>query len=149
MKRRDFISKTCGACLGATTFAAIFSACKISKYVPGKLGSNGLTIATDDFKIQQGGKTSYRSYIVVKNDELLFPICVYRFGDKEYSALWLQCAHQGAEVQVAGTHLQCSAHGSEYDNRGRVTKGPAETGLRTFPVTVSNSAIFIDLRKQS
>jgi len=30
-----------------------------------------------------------------------------------------------------------------------VRTGPANAGLRTFPVTVSNNELFIDLRKQS
>ena len=105
-------------------------------------------LEADDFKIQQNGKSSYRSYIIVRNEELKFPICVYRFNDAEYSALWMECAHQGAEVQVAGSYLQCPAHGSEYDNRGHVTNGPATRDLRTFPVAVSNNQLFIDLRKK-
>lgn len=148
MKRREFISNSCAVCLGVAGLAAFLPGCTPTRYIPGKLNKDGLIIETDDFKIKQKGKTSYHSYIVVRNEELKFPICIYRFSEEDYSALWMQCAHQGAEVQVAGTHLQCPAHGSEYDNRGRVTNGPAETGLRTFPVTVSNNQLFIDLRKK-
>ena len=148
MKRREFISSSCAVCLGAAGLTALLPGCNATRYIPGKLNSDGLIVEADDFKIKEKGKTSYRSYIIVRNEELKFPICVYRFGEEDYSALWMQCAHQGAEVQVAGTHLQCPAHGSEYDNRGRVTNGPAETGLRTFPVTVSNNQLFIDLRKK-
>ena len=148
MKRREFISGSCAVCLGVAGLTALLPGCNATRYIPGMLNSDGLIVETDDFKIKEKGKTSYRSYIIVRNEELKFPICVYRFGEEDYSALWMQCAHQGAEVQVAGTHLQCPAHGSEYDNRGRVTNGPAETGLRTFPVTVSNNQLFIDLRKK-
>jgi Rieske Fe-S protein len=148
MKRRSFIATGCSVCFGAVALTALLPACSVTRYVPGKLNKDGLLIETDDFKIKQNGKTSYRSYIVVRNEELKFPICIYRFSEEDYSALWMECAHQGAEVQVAGTHLQCPAHGSEYDNRGQVTNGPAETGLRTFPVSVSNNQLFIDLRKK-
>ena len=48
---------------------------------------------------------------------------------------------------AAGDYLQCPAHGSEYDNRGKVTNGPADKDLRTFPVTIDNNQLFIDLRK--
>jgi len=85
--------------------------------------------------------------LVVGNDVLLFPICVDRFSDNDYSAIWMQCAHQGAELNVAGDYLQCPAHGSEYDNRGKVTNGPADRDLRTFPVAIDNNQLFIDLRK--
>ena len=147
MERREFIINSCSACLSVSALAGFMSSCKSTQYVSGKLKTDGLIVDTEDFKIKQKGKISYRSYIVVRNEELKFPICVYRFSDTDYSALWMQCAHQGAEVQVSGTYLQCPAHGSEYDNRGRVTNGPAVRDLRTFPVTVANNQLFIDLRK--
>jgi len=149
MKRRDFISSSCSVCLGVVGLTVLVPACHSTKYIAGKLNTDGILIETEDFKIMQNGKSAYRSYIIVRNEELKFPLCVYRFSEEDYSALWMECAHQGAEVQVSGTHLQCPAHGSEYDNRGRVTNGPAETGLRTFPVSVLNNQLFIDLRKQS
>lgn len=148
MKRREFISSSCSVCLGVVGLTASIPGCSATRYIPGKLSNDGLIIDPDDFIVRQNGKISYRSYVIVRNEELKFPICIYRFSEEDYSALWMQCAHQGAEVQVAGTHLQCPAHGSEYDNRGKVTNGPAETGLRTFPVTVSHNQIFIDLRKK-
>ena len=147
MKRREFIINSCSACLSVSAFAGLISSCKSTQYVSGKLNTDGVVVDVEDFKIKQKGKNSYRSYIVVRNEELKFPICVYRFSDTDYSALWMQCAHQGAEVQVAGNYLQCPAHGSEYDNRGHVTNGPAVRDLRTFPVTVANNQLFIDLRK--
>lgn len=147
MNRRKFIAQSCSACLSATAFAALLPACQPTQYVGGTLDKNGLILQKDDFKV--GTKGSYSSFIVVRNESLLFPICVYRFSDKDYSAIWLKCAHQGAEVNVVGNLLQCPAHGSEYDNRGRVTNGPAARNLRTFPVVVRQNDIFIDLRKQT
>ena len=147
MERREFIINSCTACLSLSAVAGLISSCKSTQYVSGKLNTDGVVVDAEDFKIKQKGKNSYRSYIVVRNEELKFPICVYRFSDTDYSALWMQCAHQGAEVQVAGNYLQCPAHGSEYDNRGRVTNGPAIRDLRTFPITVANNQLFIDLRK--
>jgi Rieske Fe-S protein len=148
MKRREFIVSSCGACLSAGALTSLMSSCNLTHYISGKLNQDGLLVDADDFKIKRNGKDAYRPYIIVRNEELKFPICVYRFSDSDYSALWMQCAHQGAEVQVAGSYLQCPAHGSEYDNRGHVTNGPATNDLRTFPVTITNNQLFIDLRKK-
>jgi len=60
----------------------------------------------------------------------------------------MKCTHQGAELQASGDVLQCPAHGSEFNNKGLVKTGPADTNLRTFPVVVNNNELFIDLRKQ-
>lgn len=103
----------------------------------------------DAFKIKQKGGTAYSSFVIVRNDVLKYPICVYRINENEYTALWMQCTHQGAELQASGDVLQCSAHGSEFSNKGEVRNGPADKPLRTFPVSVTNKEIFIDLRKQA
>lgn len=147
MERRDFILKGCAACLSATALSGLLSSCKPASYVAGKLNDNGITVNADDFKMKKGGKETYRSYIIVRNEALQFPICLYRFTDTEYSALWMSCTHQGTELQASGDFLQCPAHGSEFNNKGAVVSGPADQGLRSFPVTVSNNQVFIDLRK--
>ena len=148
MDRRKFIKSSCVSCLTATFLSsALLESCTPTQYINGKLDPNGLIVEKNQFRV--GNKGSYASFIVVRNENLLFPVCVYRFSETEYSAIWLKCAHMGAEVNVVGDTLQCPAHGSEYTNRGVVTNGPATSNLRTFLVEVRNDEIFIDLRKQS
>lgn len=149
MKRRSFIKNSCAACISISTLPVIFSACTAFLNTTGVLVEDGLKLTTEDFLIKDKGSTAYRSFVIVRNDALRYPICVYRFNETEYSALWMKCAHQGAELQASGEYLQCPAHGSEFNNKGEVTNGPASTNLRTFPVTVNDKEIFIDLRKQS
>ena len=149
MDRRNFIKNSCAACLSMSALPLIVSGCATLSDTSGKLVKDGLTLSTEDFKITKKGRSAYRSFLVVRNEQLKYPICIYRFSDREYSALWMRCAHQGAELQPTGDYLQCPAHGSEFDNKGQVTNGPASTNLRTFPVTVNDNEIFIDLRKQS
>ena len=149
MNRRDFIKQGCTACLSVSAIAVMIPSCTVTKIVPGTLGKDGITVHPDEFKLRHGGRQEYASYIVVRNEALKYPICIYRFSDKEYSALWLRCTHQGTELQASGDALQCPAHGSEFNNRGEVTNGPANSNLRRFPVAVTEHEIFIDLRKQS
>lgn len=146
MDRREFIKNSCNACLSATIIGTAIASCNPTKYISGKLGNDGLFIDTNEFITKQNGKTAYRPFIIVRNDALQYPVCVYRFNDNEYSALWMQCTHQGTELQASGDRLQCTAHGSEFDNMGKVKTGPADRSLRNFPVTVSNNQLFIDLR---
>ena len=149
MDRRDFIKKSCTACLSVTVLSSLVSSCISTQYISGKLGKDGITLDKNDFKVRQKGGTAYSSFIIVRNEALKYPICVYRMNDNEYKALWMRCTHQGAELQASGDVLQCTAHGSEFNNMGQVRNGPADTALRAFPVTVTNSEIFIDLRKPS
>ena len=149
MTRKDFIVNACTACVSATAISALLPSCTFTRYISGNLANDGLTINKDEFMIKQKGNTAYRSFIIVRNDALQYPICVYRFNEQEYSALWMKCTHQGTELQASGDFLQCPAHGSEFNNKGQVTNGPADNGLRTFPVTVTSNELFIDMRKQS
>src|SRR6476661_7604204 len=94
MDRKDFIVNTCSACLATVGFSGLLSSCRSTKYVTGTLGTNGLTVSTDEFKITQKGKAAYRSFIIIRNEALQYPVCLYRLNTNEYAALWMRCTHQ-------------------------------------------------------
>ena len=146
MNRRKFLQNSCAACLSATALSGILASCQATRYVAGSLGKDGLTIGVNEFVVNGNNKETYRSFLIVRNEALQYPICVYRFSENEYTALWMSCTHQGAELQASGDRLQCSAHGSEFTNHGKVSNGPADRDLRSFPVTINNDQLFIDLR---
>ena len=146
MDRRNFIKNSCTACLSATVLTSLLSSCQATRYISGNLGKDGITVEMDEFISKKNEKTEYQSFIIIRNEELQYPICVYRINEKEYKALWMRCTHQGTELQASGDRLQCPAHGSEFTNKGNVSNGPADKNLRSFPVTVSNNQLFIDLR---
>jgi len=148
MDRREFIKNSCTACLSLTVLSSLAVSCSATKYVSGVIVEDGINVSKNDFAVKQKGGTAYSSFIIVRNEALQYPICIYRFNEDEYSALWMKCTHQGAELQASGDVLQCAAHGSEFNNRGMVRNGPAISNLRTFPVTVSQDQVFIDLRKK-
>jgi Rieske Fe-S protein len=142
MERKEFL-KTCGfACLGGSLLGAVLEGCGSSKSVEGALEESDLVIPVTAF--QQ--KDSFRKYVVVQHEKMKYPICVYRFSETNYSALLMRCTHQGTELQVFGSRLQCPAHGSEFSNKGVVQNGPADTNLRTFPVTQHNNQLYISLK---
>ena len=77
MNRRKFIQNSCTACLSATALAGFMSSCKTTKYISGKLGTDGLFVNTDEFKIGKKGGDSYRSFIIVRNEALQYPdLCI-------------------------------------------------------------------------
>ena len=145
MNRREFVTKTCLACIGSTLLPAALTSCQPTHYVTGTMEQNGLSVLKSEFNYLKDGKTLSRQYILVSQDKLDFPIYLFRFSDTEYSALWMKCTHQGSELQASGDHLYCSSHGSEFDNRGNVSQGPAEKNLRSFKVFTSNGKILIEL----
>lgn len=145
MDRKKFIKNSCLLCSSVTFLANALEGCASVKYAACTLNENGLLIDKAEFESKQG----LRPYVIAGHDSLQFPICIYRINEDTYSALLMQCTHQGAELQVSGDQLTCPAHGSEFDKWGKVQQSPAGRDLRRFPVSVSGDQLFIDLRKQS
>jgi len=146
MDRKEFIKAWGFACAGGVGMTALLQSCNATKLLSGKIVADDLVVLKRDFETRNGKNIYFKKYIVVHNDILQYPICVYRFNENEYSALWMRCTHQGTELQVFGDKLQCPAHASEFDNRGAVQNGPADIKLRTFPVIIEKDQIKISLK---
>lgn len=142
MERRKFVWKCGIRCLGILTSGLIEQSCVGTRYVFGSIEGSYLSIPEDIFLNED---KSYRNYVIVQNEALQYPIAVFRFSINEYKALLMKCTHQGTELQVFGDRLQCPAHGSEFTNVGSVQNGPADTSLRSFPVSKKFKALKIDL----
>lgn len=63
------------------------------------------------------------------------PVGVARTGASSFAAYALVCPHQGATVAVNGSGWRCPSHGATFDATGRVTSGPATSGLSALGVT--------------
>jgi Rieske Fe-S protein len=147
MNRKEFL-KTCGfGCVAGITGVTLLESCSSSLAMTKEIIGSDILLPIDDFEIKYNGKIKYKKYIIIQNDRLKFPICVYRFDAENYTALLMECTHQGAELQVYGDKLQCSAHGSEFNNKGIVDDGPATTDLRNFPILIENNVLKISLKK--
>lgn len=131
------------ACIGGPLFSSFLESCGSMKMVSGTISNSDLLVPVSSFHMD--GNT-FRKHVVISNDRLKYPVCVYRFSELEYTALWMRCTHQGTELQVFGDRLQCPAHGSEFSSRGTVQNGPADTNLRTFPVMLKNDQLLISLK---
>ena len=145
MHRREFVKQTCLFCLSGGLLTAVASGCQATHYANGSIGANGISVLKSEFTYYKKDQPFTRQYIIVQNEKLEFPIYLYRFSENEYSALWMKCTHQGAELNASGDHLHCPSHGSEFNNKGIVSQGPAEKNLRSFLVSISDDKIIIDL----
>lgn len=146
MNRKKFL-KTCGfGCLSGLTAITLLQSCSSSQVLTKEINGSDILVPITDFEIKNKDTVEYKKYIIIQNEQLKFPICVYRFDATNYSALFMECSHQGAELQVFGDKLQCSAHGSEFSNKGTVESGPADRNLRNFPITLIKNTLKISLK---
>lgn len=146
MNRKQFL-KTCGfGCLAGISAVTFLQSCSSSQVLTKEINGSDILVPLTDFETRNGEKIDYKKYIIIQNEKLKYPICIYRLDANNYSALLMECTHQGAELQVFGDKLQCAAHGSEFSNRGTVESAPADRNLRSFPTTIDNNTLKISLR---
>ena len=146
MRRKEFI-KNCGLiCLGSSIVPTLFQSCSSANYfAKNEFISNKIVVKKSEFIKIQNNKVSERRYVIVKSDNLHYPIYLFRFTDNEYSALWMECTHRSCELETEGNYLMCPCHGSEFTNKGIVQNPPAEHNLKTFNLKIDNENIYIQL----
>jgi nitrite reductase/ring-hydroxylating ferredoxin subunit len=125
---------------------SMLESCSSTKIINASIAGSDMIVPLNHFEIRKNDRKDFKKYLVVQNDQLQYPICIYRFDDNTYRALLMKCTHQGTELQVFGDKLQCPAHGSEFNNHGSVESGPAGRALRSFPVTINNGQLEISLK---
>jgi cytochrome b6-f complex iron-sulfur subunit len=63
--------------------------------------------------------------------------------DNDIYALSLACTHLGCSVNVTPTELVCPCHGSTFDRRGEVVKGPADRPLERLAVEKRGNRVVV------
>ena len=142
MERREFVKKCGMGCAGIIASSLLLEGCAGTRYISGNIDGSYLRFSENAFLNEDN---DYLRHVVVQNDSLQYPVVVFRFDSDNYKALLMKCSHQGTELQVFGDRLQCPAHGSEFTNTGSVQNGPADSALRSFPVTKELKTLKIDL----
>jgi cytochrome b6-f complex iron-sulfur subunit len=144
MDRKEFL-KTCGfACLGSTALATLVQSCASTNYFAKTLfDDKKITIKKIEFLKTEKNSIKERKYVLIRSEKMAFPICVYKISETEYSALLMQCTHNGCELQPQGSFLVCPCHGSEFSNTGMVQNPPAEQNLVSFHTTADHENIYI------
>ncbi len=77
------------------------------------------------------------------------PVCLVHAADGHFYAIGDTCTHEDyslSEGFVEEWSVECPKHGSRFDVRtGAVTGLPAVIPARTYPVTIENSEIYVEV----
>ena len=90
-------------------------------------------------------KKVHRKFVLVRSEKYNYPICIYKTGKENYSALLMLCTHNGCELQPHGDFLLCPCHGSEFTNKGVVQNPPADQNLKTFSIVTDDENVYVQL----
>lgn len=72
---------------------------------------------------------------IIRPEGWQYDIALHKNEDGSYSALLLRCTHMDNQLSQASGGYICHLHGSRFNINGKVTKGPAERSLESFPVS--------------
>jgi len=77
------------------------------------------------------------------------PICLVHAEDGNFYALGDTCSHEDyslSEGDLWEMSVECPRHGSRFDLRtGKVTGLPAVIPAKTYPVTIENDEIYVEV----
>lgn len=144
MERRAFVKSCCISAASTSAMAGILSSCSTLYYANATKSGNSYAIAKSEFFYLKKEEIKERSFVLIQNEKLGFPISVYKTPEGKVASL-LKCTHRGCELNVGGGIYACPCHGSEFNTSGNVLEGPAEENLRTFPITEDDENIYVQV----
>jgi Rieske Fe-S protein len=148
MKRRDFLSKACLMCgtvaVGAVAVTSLES-CKTNESVTGGAPApEGLQVLNNQVRIPMAEMESSRLK-TLKVKGLPKELLLVKNGESEFEAYLMRCPHAGGTVRAEASDLVCALHGSRFDFKGKVTKGPSKEGLKKYPVSTEGKYLIVSV----
>ena len=123
-------SPACASCISRRAFladaatiaalSALFAACGDSPVEP---PTGKVQVKVADFP----GLANMNQLVLVDGKR-----AAKRTGASSFVAFSRLCTHEGTPVDVSGSGFVCPNHGSQFDNSGQVTLGPATQPLATL-----------------
>jgi len=135
MNRKDFLKTVMygTAALGITAcMVSCLSGCSTDTTAPSNIDFTlDLTQATNAALNTIGGSVVNSGVIVA------------RTGTNEFTAVSIQCTHEGTQVQwqQSNNRFYCSNHGATFTSAGVVTGGPATKNLSTYKTTLTGTTL--------
>ena len=139
--RRKFIRSSCNLCLlaaGGYLFSELAACSPASKVMKLPVTNNTVQVPLAAFATEP--------MVIIRPSGWYYDIAVRKMDDGQYEALLLQCTHQQNQLQVNPNGYKCNLHGSQFDQNGKVVKGPAALPLKKFNSTLNTDQLIIHLK---
>jgi len=147
MNRRELIIKAMMG--GSTLFVAPALLTSCSKEELGDDDNNGTNNGGGGGNVITIDLTNptYSALNTAGGSKVVQNIIIANTGNNVFVALASTCTHEGCTVEYAHatTNFVCPCHQSAFATSGSVTKGPALTALRSYPVSKSGDTLTISL----
>ena len=132
--RREFL-----ATLSAGLVAGALPGCAAINTYQGQLDGNRIILSLSEL----GDDLAPGKTVLVGVPESDEAILLRRDAEGDLTALSATCTHLGCRVRPAPNFFSCPCHGSTFDLRGQVVRGPAQKPLANFPVQLRGGQVEI------
>lgn len=139
MQRKEFLKTSCSLCILASTGLALST---LASCAPVNIYKAVITEHKINVPVSLFIKNNLQ-LIRAKNAE--FDIALKKETDGTYTALLLKCTHADFGLTATGNGFLCALHGSNFDSKGIVKKGPAELALKKYVTHLEEDSIVITL----
>lgn len=134
MHRRGFLG-VCATLAASSMLAGCASV--LVRQVPVKNGRVELPL------VQYPELTQAGAALQILPDGETKPLIVIVDASGKHSVLSSECTHKGCTVEVQGERIVCPCHGSTYDRKGDVLRGPAQRPLRKYPSRLTSEGVLV------
>ncbi|MGQ0639495.1 MAG: ubiquinol-cytochrome c reductase iron-sulfur subunit [Gemmatimonadaceae bacterium] len=134
LRRRDFLG-LCASLAAAPVFAACASV--LVRQVPLTHGRVELPLSQYP-ELSEAGAT-----LKILPDGETQPLIVLVGDNGAYTVLSSECTHRGCTVEAQSDRIVCPCHGSTYDRKGEVLRGPAQRALRPYRTQLTSERVLV------
>lgn len=142
MNRKQFLKTVAATAVGAPLLGLLKACAPSAPIVYARLQEDRALLPASSL----GDLSVAGSYVKAYVPGHANPLLLFQREDGELAAVLSTCSHSGCEVKKLRTKFECPCHGSEYDLRGNVLRGPAPEPLQTFRVLRSGEFVEVRLR---
>lgn len=137
MERRNFIKSSCSFCIavGAGIIFNSVSSCTPLPIYKTIVSENKISVPQSLF--------ANSNLQIVSAKEAEYDIALRKEPDGTFTALQMRCTHADNPLTSTGNGFTCTLHGSNFNNAGEVTKGPAAMSLNKYSTEKIGDSIVI------
>lgn len=151
--RRDFLKKSGSLAVMSMFGVAFFTSCSSDDMDPDTgsptnppITGNGIDVTADAVTVDLAIATALAAtggWALVTAAKVL----IVNMGNNNFNALTSVCTHSQCDRNWTFTNnvFTCTCHGSRFNTNGSVVNGPASQALVSYPATVFNNVLTVDL----
>jgi Rieske Fe-S protein len=130
LSRREFLARSAAAAAGVAVIAA---GCGDGQFGPSAVVASAGAVTLKVSSVT--GLATVGQLVQISPSDKFVAVKRTSAAPPTFAAFSMICTHEGCPTLIRSNHFECDCHGSQFDNSGHVTQGPAARDLPTVPTS--------------